>query len=382
MVLCSGPWFTLLLQAATSTRQWSRHTTHGTTTALPSVCCMLCAVCCVSLPPQQATRTVRESVLPCARSKICAARSVPVGVAVVNTVAAATHHPRRLCTGFPPGPAPDLPATTPEDATAAGADVEDDDTMAATVALPRVDGATPLESAEAYAAAAAAAAAGPTSGGSDLDSACSDPPFFAVNQTDCVPLWEGPPTSRSYSSSKSSGLSGLVPPLLLQRVRRLSPRLSPRAPSGSTSSYPSRLPRPRSGSYRSNGPLSRGPSGPISLRSSDPLSARSMRAPSSFGEHAGPSALLDTLGSSFSYGGGGGAAVVITPRSSEPSSLSSNASSGLFKVGPRHVWLPPPSAGMPGAVVVQIPVEEARIWVSQGRRRSGRRALQLSLCPP
>lgn len=241
----------------------------------------------------------------------------------------------------------------------------------------------PLDAAESYAAttaaAAAATAAGPTSGASDLDSACSDPPFFAVNQTDCVPLWDGPPTSRSYSSSKSSGLSGLVPPLLLQRVRRLSPRLSPRAPSGSSSSHPSRLARPRSGSYRSNGP--------VSLRSSGPLSAhsmRSMRAPSSFGDHAAPSAFLESLGSSFSQGGGCGAAVVITPRSSAPSSLSSNASSGLFKVGPRHMWLPQPAAGLSSAVVVHVPAEEARIWVSQGRRRSGRRAradLSMSCLP-
>eukprot|EP00892_Ulva_mutabilis_P010414 jgi/Ulvmu1/7745/UM039_0053.1 len=80
---------------------------------------------------------------------------------------------------------------------------------------------------ESYAEAAAAA---PDSAASELDSACSEPPFFALNQTDCVPLWEGPRTSRSHSSSRSSGLSGLVPPLLIQRVRRLSPRLSPAPP--------------------------------------------------------------------------------------------------------------------------------------------------------
>lgn len=244
---------------------------------------------------------------------------------------------------------------------------------APTTELPRGAPTATVDTADSYAAASAIA---PTSGGSDLDSAGSDPPFFALNQADCVPLWEGPRTSLSYSSSKSSGLSGLVPPLLLQRVRRLSPRLSPRAPSGSSSSHPSRLPRPRSGSYRSlgNGPLSHAPSGPMSLLSSGQLSARSTRsvpAPSSFGGEVGPSSIImDSCTSTFSHGGGRGGAVLVTPRSSAPSSLSSNASSGLFKVGPRHMWLPAAASGGPSGAVTAA--EEARAFAAPGPRRSKR----------
>eukprot|EP00892_Ulva_mutabilis_P010413 jgi/Ulvmu1/7744/UM039_0052.1 len=84
---------------------------------------------------------------------------------------------------------------------------------------------------------------------------------------------------------------------------------------------------------------------------------------------------MDTCASTFSHGGGRGGAVIITPRSSGPSSISSTASSGLFKVGPRHMWLPP--GGGASAILISGLPEEARIWVSPGHRFSIRDAVPL-----